>query len=176
MQSPQRFRRLLVTSSPACASPSSETQISAAASLAWSAAPALPASKGPSASPASAAETADAVTNSESALVSERRAAHSRDGKVMAMYDSSLDNIWPVEIKFVEDDTHTHASARAQLPGGETIGATGDAYRNPTDARQPMIGEEIAAARALISLGSALLQAASMRIEQVTHRPVHLSG
>jgi Domain of unknown function (DUF1876) len=92
------------------------------------------------------------------------------------MYDSSLDNIWPVEIKFVEDETHTHATARAQLRDGETISATGDAYRNPKDPRQPMIGEEIAAARALISLGSELLHAASMRIEQVTHRPVHLTG
>jgi hypothetical protein len=92
------------------------------------------------------------------------------------MYDSNLDNIWPVEIKFVEDETHTHATARAQLRGGETIAATGDAYRNPKDPRQPMIGEEIAAARALISLGSELLHAASMRIEQVTNRPVHLTG
>ena len=110
----------------------------------------------------------------ESALVAGPRAAHSSRRKVMAMYDSNLDNIWPVEIKFVEDETHTHATARAQLRGGETIAATGDAYRNPTDARQPMIGEEIAAARALISLGSELLHTASMQIEQVTHRPVHL--
>jgi hypothetical protein len=92
------------------------------------------------------------------------------------MYDSNLDNIWPVEIKFVEDETHTHATARVQLRDDETISSTGDAYRNPKDARQPMIGEEIAAARALISLGSALLQAASMRIEQVTHQPVHLDA
>ena len=94
----------------------------------------------------------------------------------MAMYDSNLDNVWPVEIKFTEDDIHTHATARAQLPGGETIAATGDAYRNPTDASQPMVGEEIAAARALISLGSELLHAASVRIEQVTQRPVNLHG
>jgi len=92
------------------------------------------------------------------------------------MYDSNLDNVWPVEIKFVEDTTHTHSTARVRLRGGETIAATGDAYRNPTDASQPMIGEEIAAARALISLGSALLHAASMRIEQTTDRPVHLHG
>jgi hypothetical protein len=92
------------------------------------------------------------------------------------MYDSNLDNIWPVEIKFVEDETHTHATARVLLRDGETISSTGDAYRNPKDARQPMIGEEIAAARALISLGTELLHAASIRIEQVTYQPVHLSG
>ena len=37
-----------------------------------------------------------------------------------------------------------------------------------------MIGEEIAAARGLIALGTELLQCASSRIEQVTHQPVHL--
>jgi hypothetical protein len=92
------------------------------------------------------------------------------------MYDSISDDIWPVEIRFLEDDTHTHASARAQLPDGGTITATGDAYRNPKDSSQPMIGEEVAAARALVSLGAELLHAASTRIEQVTHRPVHLHG
>jgi hypothetical protein len=92
------------------------------------------------------------------------------------MYDSISDDIWPVEIRFLEDDTHTHASARAQLPDGETITGTGDAYRNPKDPSQPMIGEEVAAARALVALGAELLHTASTRIEQATHRPVHLHG
>ena len=94
----------------------------------------------------------------------------------MAMNDSNLNNIWHVEIKFVEDDTHTHATVCAQLRDGETMTTHGDAYRNPKDASQPMIGEEIAAARALIALGAELLQAASARIEQVTHQPAHLEG
>ena len=50
----------------------------------------------------------------------------------------------------------------------------GDAYRNPKDASQPMIGEEIAAARGLIALGAELLQHASSRIEQTTHQPAHI--
>ena len=33
----------------------------------------------------------------------------------------------------------------------------GDAYRHPRDASQPMVGEQIAAARGLIALGTALL-------------------
>jgi hypothetical protein len=37
-----------------------------------------------------------------------------------------------------------------------------------------MVGEEIAAARALISLGTELLHEASSRIEQATQQPVHL--
>jgi hypothetical protein len=92
------------------------------------------------------------------------------------MYDSNLDNIWPVEIRFTEDDVHTHATVRAQLRDGETMTATGDAYRNPRDSSQPMVGEEIAAARALITLGTELLHAASTRIEQATHKPVHLTS
>jgi Domain of unknown function (DUF1876) len=84
------------------------------------------------------------------------------------------DNSWNVEIRFAEDDVHTHATVRAQL-GDETLTATGDAYRNPRDDSQPMVGEEIAAARALIALGTELLHAASMRIEQATHRSVHLN-
>jgi len=92
----------------------------------------------------------------------------------MAMYDKDLTNKWRVEIDFDEDETHTHATVRAQCADGETVTTLGDAYRNPKDSSQPMIGEEIAAARALIALGTELLQSASSRIEQVTHQPVHL--
>jgi hypothetical protein len=83
-------------------------------------------------------------------------------------------NDWHVDIKFVEDDTHTHATVNAQLRDGQTMTCTGDAYRNPRDESQPMVGEEIAAARALIALGTELLHAASAQIEQATHKPVHL--
>ena len=92
------------------------------------------------------------------------------------MYDSDLDNTWHVDIDFTEDDVHTHATARARVRGGDAMSTTGDAYRNPRDDSQPMVGEEIAAARALIALGTELLQAASKQIEQATHRPVHLAG
>jgi hypothetical protein len=92
----------------------------------------------------------------------------------MAMYDKDLNPNWHVEIAFDEDETHTHATVRAQRSDGEAMTARGDAYRNPKDNSQPMIGEEIAAARALIALGTELLQSASSRIEQVTHQPVHL--
>jgi hypothetical protein len=91
----------------------------------------------------------------------------------MAMYDKNLDNNWRVEIEFDEDETHTHATVRAQR-GDETLTTLGDAYRNPKDSSQPMIGEEIAAARGLIALGTELLQRASSRIEQTTHQSVHL--
>jgi hypothetical protein len=92
----------------------------------------------------------------------------------MAMYDKTLDNNWRVEIDFDEDETHTHATVRAQRGDGKTLTTLGDAYRNPKDSSQPRIGEEIAAARGLIALSTELLHSASTRIEEVTHQPVHL--
>ncbi len=90
------------------------------------------------------------------------------------MYDKNLDNKWHVEIEFSEDDVHTHASAHAKLRDDAKLSTTGDAYRNPKDEKQPMVGEEIAAARALIALGTELLHEASSRIEQSTHQSVNL--
>ncbi|MGH3674572.1 MAG: dsRBD fold-containing protein [Mycobacterium sp.] len=92
------------------------------------------------------------------------------------MYDKILDNVWHVDIGFDEDETHTHATVRVQLGDGETMTTIGDAFRNPKDVSQPMIGEEIAAARALIALGTDLLHRAGARIEAVTRHPVHLTS
>jgi hypothetical protein len=92
------------------------------------------------------------------------------------MYDKFLDNDWLIDIQFDEDDTHTHATVRARLGDDVELMAIGDAFRNPRDISQPMIGEEIAAARALIALGSDLLHRAGARIEAVTRHPVHLTN
>jgi hypothetical protein len=92
------------------------------------------------------------------------------------MYDKILDNVWHVDIEFDEDETHTHATVRVQLGDGETMTTIGDAFRNPKDVSQPMIGEEIAAARGLIALGTDLLHRAGSRIEAVTRHPVHLTS
>src|SRR4030088_1714307 len=54
----------------------------------------------------------------------------------MAMYDKNLDNNWRVEIDFDEDETHTHATVRAQRGDGKTLTTLGDAYRNPKDSSQ----------------------------------------
>ena len=50
------------------------------------------------------------------------------------------------------------------------------ALRNPADPAQPQIGEEIAAARALSDLVHQLLDKAAAEIEDVTHKPAHLTG
>ena len=81
---------------------------------------------------------------------------------------------WSVEIEFDEDDTHTRARAMARIRDDVTMSAHGDAYRSPRDSEQPVVGEEIAAARALIDLGTQLLHEAASRIEQVTHQQAHL--
>jgi hypothetical protein len=82
---------------------------------------------------------------------------------------------WQVRIEFDEDDTHTHATATARVRDDRAMTGRGDAYRNPKDMNQPLVGEDIAAARALIDLGSQLLQSAAAQIELVTHQPAHLS-
>jgi len=90
------------------------------------------------------------------------------------MYDRDLTNVWQIEIRFEEDETHTHATVRVDFDDGDSMTAVGDAFRNPKDPSQPMIGEEIAAARSLIALGTDLLHRAGSRIEAVTRHPVHL--
>lgn len=90
------------------------------------------------------------------------------------MYDRSLDTNWHVDIKFDEDETSTHASLCLTLDDGQTMTMRGDAYRHPDEPNQTTVGEEIAAARALIGLGGALLQTASWQIERAIHHPVHL--
>lgn len=90
------------------------------------------------------------------------------------MYDKVLAPDWHIDIEFDEDDTHTHATVRVQLADGQEMTARGDAFRHPKDASQPMVGEQIAAARGLVALGTGLLEAASLQIERAVHHPVHL--
>jgi Rv2632c-like len=98
-------------------------------------------------------------------------AAHPFMRKVITMQSTA----WHVIIEFDEDDRHTNATATARVRENRPMTARGDAYRNPSDSNQPLVGEEIAAARALIDLGTQLLQAAAAQIEQVTNQPAHLA-
>jgi hypothetical protein len=83
---------------------------------------------------------------------------------------------WQTEIAFDEDDKHTHATAVIRLADGTEIRARGDAYRNPRDPSQPMVGEEIAAARALSELAARLLERAAGQIQAATHEQPHLTA
>ena len=84
-------------------------------------------------------------------------------GKVIAMQSTG----WHVIIEFDEDDRRTHATATARVRENRPMTARGDAYRNPSDSNQPLVGEEIAAARALIDLGRSCCRLPP-RIEQAS--------
>jgi len=79
-----------------------------------------------------------------------------------------------IEITFTEDDSHTEARASLSLRGVTFVG-TGQARRNPADPSMPMIGEELAASRALSVLSHQLLDAAAEAISEREGRPAHLA-
>ena len=83
---------------------------------------------------------------------------------------------WNVEIQFEEDESLTSAASQLRLQDGTELQGRGQARRNPADPAQPQIGEEIAAARALSDLVHQLLDKAAAEIEDVTHKPAHLTG
>lgn len=64
-----------------------------------------------------------------------------------------------LSIHLIEDEDDTRATAQLDLRG-ELFECTGSAHRNPTDDPRPVIGEEIAIARALNELQHELLEAA----------------
>lgn len=76
---------------------------------------------------------------------------------------------WTVEIHLDEDDDTTHARAVLHSRDGRTLSARGSARRNPHDAVVPEIGEELAAARALVLLGDQLLEVAERDVENLAH-------
>jgi hypothetical protein len=80
---------------------------------------------------------------------------------------------WRLEITFTEGDRTTRADAVLDVAGHRHHG-WGLARRDPLDADVPVIGEEIAAARALIRLARQLLGAAESDIEAIEQHPVHI--
>jgi Domain of unknown function (DUF1876) len=82
---------------------------------------------------------------------------------------------WHVDVAFAEDEDRTRADAILEF-GGQRFHGWGQAKRSPGDANVPVIGEELAAARALSELSHQLLQAAAARIETHEGRPVSLHG
>jgi hypothetical protein len=70
---------------------------------------------------------------------------------------------WHVELTFTEDEDRTRADAILDLSGNHFHGF-GQAKRAPSDPSVPIVGEELAAARALSDLAHKLLDAAAERI------------
>jgi hypothetical protein len=78
-----------------------------------------------------------------------------------------------IAITFEEDGDHTEARASITLRGA-TFTGRGRARRNPGDPAVPVIGEELAAARALSDLAHHLVEAAAELISGREGGPAHL--
>ena len=83
---------------------------------------------------------------------------------------------WTVQIRLDEDTDTTAAEAVLDAAGKTEMRGRGRSRRNPADPVVPMIGEELAAARALSDLAHHLLDTAANDIESSTRVPadVHL--
>lgn len=80
-----------------------------------------------------------------------------------------------IELRLEEDTTRCRATATMQSAIGTFVGC-GDARRHPADPIVPMIGEELAVARALVDLARLLEVAAREEIAADQHRELHLVG
>jgi len=81
--------------------------------------------------------------------------------------------VWKLEIRFTEDDRTTRADVVLDA-GDDHHHGWGRAKRDPADPDVPIIGERIAAGRALIRLAHQLLGAAENDIEEIEQHPVHI--
>lgn len=86
----------------------------------------------------------------------------------------NTNNRWSVSLNMVEIDGQTHAEASLVMPGEAELAGRGEARRNPADQEVTLIGEQVAAARALSDLAGQLMHAAAAGIEGITHERTHL--
>ena len=70
-----------------------------------------------------------------------------------------------VDVRIDEDDTNTLVFAELDLRG-DHFESVGRATRNPDDRPMPIVGEELATARALNELSCKVMEAANVKIEQ----------
>jgi hypothetical protein len=85
------------------------------------------------------------------------------------------DQMWQVNITFTEDGDRTRADATLEL-ADERFHGFGRAKRAPGDPNLPVIGQDLAAARALSELSHQLLRAAAARIEDFEGHEVKVHG
>lgn len=86
----------------------------------------------------------------------------------------SMNDRWSVRLYIIEIDNETHAEARLVMPDGREVVGRGEARRNPADHEVTLIGEQIAAARALSDLAGNVLHTAGLSIESLTKERAHL--
>jgi hypothetical protein len=85
------------------------------------------------------------------------------------------EQIWAVNVAFTEEGDRTRADAILTLASREFHGF-GRAKRAPADPSVPIVGQDLAAARALADLSHQLLDAAADRIEAFEGHPVRVHG
>ena len=85
------------------------------------------------------------------------------------------DQIWQVSVVFTEEGDRTRADAMLEL-ADERFHGFGQAKRAPEDPNVPLVGQDLAAARALSDLAHHLLDAAAGRIEAFEGHPVKVHG
>jgi Domain of unknown function (DUF1876) len=80
---------------------------------------------------------------------------------------------WTIQVILDEDGDETQADAVLDLQGKTEVRGHGRSRRNPIDPSVPMIGDELATARALSDLAHRLLESAASDIESSTRTPAH---
>jgi hypothetical protein len=85
------------------------------------------------------------------------------------------DQMWQVNVAFTEDGDRTRADATLEL-ADQRFHGFGQAKRAPGDPNLPVIGQDLAAARALSELSHQLLNAAAARIEEFEGHKVNVHG
>ncbi len=81
---------------------------------------------------------------------------------------------WTVQITLDERDGMTDADAVVEIAAKTELRGHGQARRNPHDEEVPLVGDELAAARALSDLAHRLLDLAAQEIESRTQTPAAL--
>jgi len=82
---------------------------------------------------------------------------------------------WPIRLYFFEEDGQTQARVWLK-PDAHALEAVGEARCEPQEFDVPEIGDEIAAARALIALGGKLLHTGETDVEDLRGAPVHIDS
>ena len=95
----------------------------------------------------------------------------SREDEVIEMHETKQ---WNVVIDIDEQDGRTRAVARLHTGGANPVVGVGLARLNPADRDVPLIGDELATARALSELSHHMLDVAAEGIERITHQPARL--
>lgn len=87
---------------------------------------------------------------------------------------SAVEKTWTVHVRISEHGDDTAAVAVLGVDGPTRLDAEGRSHRNPDDPRSPVIGDEVAVARALRLLADRLLETAESDISISTGVPAEL--